>query len=165
MSEPNAPTPPPVTPYLTVADASGAIDFYVRAFGAQVLSRQPTPDGSKLIHAALLVNGGLVMLSDDFPEMSGGQRRDPKALGGTPVTLHLDLPDVKAVWKQAVDTGAAVRMPLAVQFWGDEYGVLEDPFGHRWSLATRVKKVSEQELDAGAQAHFGADAKATKKKA
>lgn len=162
MSTPNVPPPPPVTPYLTVSDAGRAIDFYVRAFGAKELTRQATPDGSKLIHAALLVNGGLVMLSDDFPEMSGGQRRDPKALGGTAVTLHLDLPDVKSVWQQAVDAGASVKMPLAVQFWGDEYGILEDPFGHRWSLATRRKEATKGELDAGAQEHFGAGVKATK---
>jgi PhnB protein len=155
MSEPNVPEPPPVTPYLTVGDARGAIDFYVRAFGATELSRQSTPDRSKIIHAALAVNGGLVMLSDDFPEMSGGKRRDPRSLGGSAVTIHLDVADAQAIWKSAVGAGAQVKMPLEVQFWGDEYGILEDPFGHRWSVSRRVKRASQADLDAGAREHFG----------
>jgi PhnB protein len=147
------PTPPPLSPYLTVDDARAACEFYVRAFDAKVLSQQPTPDGKKLIHAALDVNGGLFMLSADFPEMSGSSRT-PKAFGGTPVTLHLDLADVDATWKKAVDAGAKVVMPVADQFWGDRYGILEDPFGHRWSLATRKAVVGEDALKAGAEKHF-----------
>jgi PhnB protein len=160
MPDPNVPTPPPLTPYLTVGDAKAAIDFYVRAFGAKEVSRQPTPDGTKIIHAALtLENGGLVMLSDDFPAMGGGKSRDPKKVGGGSVTLHLDLPDVKKTWARAMEAGATERMPLAVQFWGDEYGILEDPFGHRWSLATRGGVPTKQDLDAGAAKHFPAGKK------
>jgi PhnB protein len=148
--------PPPVTPYLTVDGAAAAIDFYKRAFGAVEVARQPTPDGSKIIHAAISINGGLVFLCDDFsasnPEMA---QKTPHKLGGTPVTLHLDLPDVDATWQQAVAAGARVVMPLAEQFWGDRYGQLEDPFGHAWSLATRKKVASQDELDAGAKKHFG----------
>jgi len=155
MAPKQVPPPPPLAPYLTVDDAKAAIDFYARAFGAVELSRQPTPDGTKLIHAALSFNGGLLMLCDDFPELAGGVRRSAKALGGTPVTLHLDLPDVDRVWKSAVDAGATVTMPLADMFWGDRYGKLRDPFGHEWSLATRKHQASQAELDAGAQKHFG----------
>ncbi|WP_437973875.1 VOC family protein [Sorangium sp. So ce295] len=150
------PAPPPVSPYLTVDDARAAIAFYQRAFGATVVAEQPTPDGKKLIHAALLVNGGLVMLSDDFPEQCGGVSRTPKAFGGTAVTLHLDLPDVDATWKSAVEAGASVEMPLADMFWGDRYGIVTDPFGHRWSLATRKKPATQEELDAGAKKQFPA---------
>jgi PhnB protein len=149
------PPPPPLAPYLTVDNAKAAIDFYARAFGAVELSRQPTPNGDKLIHAALSFNGGLLMLSDDFPEMAGGMRRTPKALGGTSVTLHLDVPDVDSVWKSAVAAGATVTLPLAEMFWGDRYGKLRDPFGHEWSLATRKQQASQAELDAGTQKHFG----------
>jgi PhnB protein len=149
-----APVPPPLAPYLVVDDAKAAIAFYEKAFGAKELSRQPTPDGSKLIHAALDINGGLLMLSDDFPEMSGGAKRTPTALGGTPVTLHLDLPDVDAMFDRAVKAGARVAMPLADQFWGDRYGKLVDPFGHSWSLATRKSQPSEAELASGAKKHF-----------
>jgi PhnB protein len=156
MPDPSVPTPPPLTPYLTVGDASAAIAFYVRAFGAKEMSRQTTPDGTKIIHAALtLENGGLVMLSDDFPEMGGGKSRDPKKVGGGSVTLHLDLPDVKKTWARAIEAGATERMPLALQFWGDVYGILEDPFGHRWSLATRGAPRTQKDLDAGAAEHFG----------
>jgi PhnB protein len=147
--------PPPVTPYLTVDGAAAAIDFYKKAFGAVEVARQPTPDGSKIIHAAITINGGLIFLCDDFsasnPEMA---QKTPQKLGGTPVTLHLDLPDVDATWKQAVAAGARVVMPLAEQFWGDRYGQIEDPFGHAWSLATRKKVASKEELDAGAKKHF-----------
>ena len=150
------PVPPPVAPYLAVDDARAAITFYERAFGAVVTHRQDTPDGQKVIHAALAINGGLVMLCDDFPEMKGGRSSHPRALGGTPVTIHLDLPDVDALWGRAVDAGATVDMPLADQFWGDRYGILTDPFGHRWSLATRKRAVTRDDLDRGAAEHFPA---------
>jgi PhnB protein len=128
----------PLTPYLTVSDAGGAIEFYSRAFGAKVVNKQGTKDGTKLMHVAMVLpNGGLLMFADDFPEMRGGKSSTPEALGGSPVTLHLDLPDVDATWKQATEAGAEVTMPLADQFWGDRYGQLRDPFGHQWSLATR----------------------------
>jgi PhnB protein len=97
-----------------------------------------------------------VFLSDDFsvehPEMGS---KTPQALGGSPVTLHLDLPDVDATWAQAIAAGATVVMPLAEQFWGDRYGAIQDPFGHQWSLATRKKVATQDDLDAGARKHFG----------
>jgi PhnB protein len=140
------PPPPPVSPYLTVGDAGAAIDFYQRAYGAELLSKQPGPDGKRLIHAALAINGGLVMLSDDFPEYHGGKSSTPKTFGGTPVTIHLDVADVDALWARAIGAGATAVMPLADQFWGDRYGVVEDPFGHRWSMATRKGRPSADEL-------------------
>ena len=94
----------------------------------------PRPDG-KLVHAALRINGFLVMLNDDFPEMCGGKSMTPKSLGGTPVTIHLHVTDVDAAFQRALDAGATVVMPLEDQFWGDRYGVVADPFGHQWSLA------------------------------
>src|SRR5262249_44644605 len=121
------PPPPPVSPYLVVDDARAAIEFYKKAFGAEELYRNELPDGNKILHAALRINGGVIMLSDDFPETKGGKSTTPKALGGTPVTIHLDLPDVDAIFKRAVDAGATVRMPLGDQFWGDRYGALRDP--------------------------------------
>jgi PhnB protein len=147
--------PPPLTPYLTVDNADSAIAFYKRAFGAKELARHAAPDGKKLMHAALDINGSLVMLCDDFPEYRGGKAGHPNALGGSGVTLHLDLPDVDAAFKKAVEAGASVTMPLADQFWGDRYGQLKDPFGHQWSLATRKRQPSPEELEAGAKASFG----------
>lgn len=129
---------PPVAPYLCVSDAAAAIAFYERAFGAKTLSLHHAKDGKKITHASLDINGGIVMLSDDFPEYSGTSRA-PQAFGGSPVTIHLCLPDVDATWKAAVDAGATVVMPLADQYWGDRYGQLRDPSGHSWSLSTPTK--------------------------
>ena len=129
-----------VAPHLFVDDAVKAIDFYTRAFGAQELGRHLAQDGKRLMHASLRINNSMVMLCDDFPEMNGGKGRTPKALGGSPVTIHLQVPDVDALWKQAVAAGATIEFPLADQFWGDRYGVLLDPFGHSWSIASPARK-------------------------
>lgn len=138
---------PALSPHLVVDNAAAAIDFYVKAFDAEELGRVPRPDG-KLIHAALRVNGFLLMLNDDFPEMSGGKSMTPKSLGGTPVTIHLTVTDVDAMFQRALDAGATVVMPLEDQFWGDRYGMVEDPFGHRWSLGQPVREVSVDEIAA-----------------
>lgn len=136
---------PAVSPHLVVDDAAAAIDFYVKAFGATELGRVPGPDG-RLVHAALTINGATVMLNDDFPEYSDGKSQTPKALGGTPVTIHLTVTDVEAKFAQAVDAGAEVVMPLEDQFWGDRYGLVKDPFGHQWSLGQPVREVSPEEI-------------------
>jgi PhnB protein len=86
------------------------------------------------------------MLNDDFPEMSGGKSMTPKALGGTPVTIHLTVTDVDTKFQRALDAGATVVMPLEDQFWGDRYGAVEDPFGHRWSLGQPTREVSYDEI-------------------
>jgi PhnB protein len=125
-----------VAPHLMIRDrkASDAIDFYKRAFGARELNRVPNDDG-RIMHAHLEINGGSVMLNDDFPEFRQGQSAE--APNG--VTLHLQVADADALWQQAVAAGANVTMPLEDQFWGDRYGQLQDPFGHRWSIGAPVK--------------------------
>ncbi|RDH78941.1 VOC family protein [Mycolicibacterium moriokaense] len=143
---------PAVMPHLVVDDAAAAIDFYVKALGAVELGRVPGPDG-KLIHAALTVNGSTVMLNDDFPEMSGGKSMTPKALGGSPVTVHLVVTDVDAKFQRAIDAGATVVMPVEDQFWGDRYGVLRDPFGHQWSMGQPVREVSMDEIQEAMKQH------------
>jgi PhnB protein len=137
---------PTVIPHLVVDDAAAAIDFYVKAFGAVELGRVPGP-GGKLVHAALTINGGSIMLNDDFPEMSGGKSMTPTSLGGTPVTIHLQVTeDVDGKFQQALDAGATVVAPLEDQFWGDRYGAVRDPFGHHWSLGQQVREVSMEEI-------------------
>ena len=136
---------PALSPHLTVDDAAAAIDFYVKAFGAVEVGRVPRADG-KLIHAAVRINGQTVMLNDDFPEMCGGRSMTPRALGGTPVTLHLTVTDVEDRFSQAVEAGATVLQPLADQFWGDRYGMVADPFGHRWSMGQPVREVSYEQI-------------------
>lgn len=136
---------PALSPHLVVDDANAAIDFYVKAFGAAEMGRVPRQDG-KVIHGAVQIDGSLVMLADDFPEMNDGKSMTPKALGGTPVTIHLTVTDVDSRFQQALDAGATVVMPVEDQFWGDRYGVLRDPFGHQWSLGQPVREVSMAEL-------------------
>jgi PhnB protein len=137
---------PLVAPHLVVDDAAAAVDFYVKAFGATELGRVPHPDG-RLVHAALNLNGSMVMLNDDFPEHHDGKSSTPTALGGTPVTIHLQVTDVEAAFARAVDAGATVVAPLEDQFWGDRYGIVRDPFGHQWSLGQPVREVSPEEIE------------------
>ncbi|MFN8033588.1 MAG: VOC family protein [Mycobacterium sp.] len=136
---------PALSPYLIVDGAAAAIDFYVKAFNAVELGRVPGPDG-RLINAAVQINGFTVMLNDDFPETTDGVSMTPKALGGTPVTIHLTVTDVDDWFQRAVDAGATVVMPLEDQFWGDRYGMVRDPFGHQWSLGQPVREVSFEEI-------------------
>lgn len=136
-----------LAPHLVCADAAAAIDFYKAAFGAVEMLRLPMPDG-KLAHAAVLINDCMVMLVDEMPERGA---LGPNRLGGSPVTLHLNVPDVDAAVARAVEAGAVVTMPVADQFWGDRYGQLRDPFGHSWSIATPGKnapRTSEELLAA-----------------
>ena len=144
---------PPLTPYLTVSDAAAAIAFYVNAFGAEEIERALTPDGQKIMHAEVAINGGMVMLSDDFPE-SPTEVSTPEALGGSPVTLHLSVDEPKALWERAVAAGAEVTMPLERQFWGALYGRLRDPFGHHWSIISEAEPVTDEELREGASEAF-----------
>ncbi|WP_422744799.1 VOC family protein [Mycobacterium sp. WMMD1722] len=142
---------PFIAPHLVVDNAAAAIDFYVAAFGASEYGRVPGPDG-RLVHAALDINGSMVMLNDDFPEMCADASMTPKALGGSPVTIHLQVTDVDGWFQRAVDAGATVVMPVEEQFWGDRYGVLKDPFGHIWSLGQPVRTVPIEEVQAAMQA-------------
>jgi uncharacterized glyoxalase superfamily protein PhnB len=119
-----------VTPYLNVEGAGKAADFYIRAFGATEMARMPPDDKGRTMHIHLYINGGSLMLADFFPEH-----------GHPPVKhqgydLHLQVDDVEPVWKRAVDAGAEIVMPVERMFWGHRYGVLRDPFGVRWSVAS-----------------------------
>jgi uncharacterized glyoxalase superfamily protein PhnB len=137
-----------LSPHLVCAGAAKAIEFYKQAFDATELMRLPMPDG-KLMHAAIRINESSVMLVDENPQMGN---KAPTTLNGTPVTLHLMVADVDKVFAKAVKAGAKVVLPVADQFWGDRYGVLEDPFGHRWSIATPGKPKTPEEILAAARA-------------
>ena len=137
-----------LSPHLVCAGAADAIAFYKKAFGAVEKSRLPGKDG-KLMHAAIEVCGSSVMLVDEMREWGA---LSPKTLKGTPVTIHLYVDDVDQFVKRAVKAGATLRMPVADMFWGDRYGQIEDPFGHRWSVATHQRDVTEQEMRAAMKA-------------
>jgi PhnB protein len=146
-----------VTPHLICAGAAKAIEFYKEAFGATEQARLPGPDG-RLMHAAVKIGDSQVMLVDEMPEWGA---LGPKALKGSPVTLHLYVEDVDAAVKKAVSAGAKVTMPVADQFWGDRYGKIEDPFGHHWSIATHLRDVGAEEAQQ-AMREMAAHAKAAK---
>lgn len=140
-----------VTPHLIVRGAAEAIEFYKRAFGAQELERSPMPGGTKLMHAEIRVGNSKVMLVDKFPEWGSVS---PLALGGSAVTLHLYVKDVDAVFDRAVKASCKVEMPLMDTFWGDRFGQLVDPFGHKWSLATHKEDLTQEEMAKRAEAFF-----------
>jgi PhnB protein len=154
MPEPNDRPISSLSPHLFVSNAAAAIEFYKKAFNAEELTRHAAPDGKRIMHAALLVNGATLMLCDDFPEYRGGKGSTPEALGGSPVVLHLQVKEADPVFNQAVAAGAKVAMPLADQFWGDRYGQITDPFGHTWSIGAKLRNVTEEELREAAKAAF-----------
>jgi PhnB protein len=142
---------PRVTPYLSIDGAADAIDFYQEVLGATVRGRMDGPDG-KVGHAELDIGDSVVMLSDAFPDMGAPT---PKALGGSPVTLMVYLEDVDAAFARAIERGATEIAPVQDQFYGDRSGQFEDPFGHRWNVATHVEDVPAEEMDARAAQALG----------
>lgn len=147
-----------LTPHITVRDAARAIDFYQKAFGAEVLRVSHGPEG-KIMHATLKIGDSILMLNDEFPEWGA---LGPPSTGGSGVIMHMYLENVDSAFERVVSTGATVKMPLGDAFWGDRYGAVVDPFGHTWSLASKVKDVSKDELDKATQDMFG---RGTKKSA
>ena len=135
-----------ITPHITIRDrrAPEAIEFYKRAFGAEELMRHPTEDG-RLMHAHLKINGGSLMLHDDFPEHMGGPANPPASF-----VLHLQVADADAAWQRALDAGAKVRFDLKDQFWGDRYGQVTDPFGFIWSIGAPVKREQQAQQPSAA---------------
>jgi len=131
------------TPYLTLQNTSAAIDFYKRAFGAKELCRMLGPDG-KIMHAEITIGDSHLMLTD---ESSASETKSPQTLNGTASALFLYVEDVDTAFKQALKAGAKQTQSLQDMFWGDRFGKLTDPFGHRWLLASRVEEVSSAEIE------------------
>jgi len=139
-----------VTPHLVCRDAPGAIEFYKQAFEARVMARLDSPQGG-LMHACLRIGDSAVMLME---ESSACQAVSPVTLKGTPVTLHLYVEDADAVFARALQAGATALMPPADMFWGDRYGVVVDPYGHQWAIATHVRDITPEAIREAAAA-FG----------
>ena len=139
---------PVLTPYLICKDASRAIAFYTKVLGATEKMRMPTPDG-RVGHAELRFGESMIMLADEHPEMGF---RSPQAIGGSPVSLHLYVENVDGVFQRAIASGAKERQPVENKFYGDRSGTIEDPFGHVWTLATRVEDVPPEEMEKRAAA-------------
>src|SRR6267143_2127083 len=137
-----------VTPQLTLREAARAIDFYKQAFGAQELMRMPAPDGKSIWHAEIRIGDSVVYVGDEMPQSPTAA---PSPTHKPTCIVQLYVPDCDAVFQAAVQAGARVAMPLADMFWGDRYGVVTDPFGQVWGIATRVKDLSPEEMAKGAQ--------------
>jgi PhnB protein len=131
-----------ITPQLAVNGVGDAIAWYTKALGANELLRNVAPDGVRIMHAELLLGDSRFFVVDEFAE----SMMAPSTLGGTTITLHLYVRDVDTLFDRAVAAGATVLMPVADQFWGDRYGILKDPFGHRWSIASRIEDLSPARL-------------------
>lgn len=132
-----------ISPSLAVDNATEAIEFYKKAFGATEKVRMDGPGGT-IAHAELEIGNSILMLSDPFPQ---SDVRPPKEIGGTTVNIFMYVDDVDAAVQQAVDAGATITMPVDNQFWGDRFGTITDPYGHSWGLATHVEDVSPEEME------------------
>ena len=138
-----------VTPTLTISGASNAIEFYKKAFDAKEIYRFPGPDGKSIMHAEIRIGDSAIMLCDEMPEMGC---LSPKSNGGPSGSIYLYVNDVDSVFSKAISAGAKPMMPIMDGFWGDRMGVLTDPFGHRWAVATRKKDMTSDEIQkAGAE--------------
>ena len=136
-----------VTPYLTVSNAAAAIAFYQAAFGAEEVTRVIGEDGVTVLHCELKIGNSIVLLADEIPEAG---ILSPIKLGGTPTLIHLYVKDVDEFWQQALFAGATEIAPLVDTYWGDRCGKLMDPFGHAWSVASKVERVSQEDIQARA---------------
>ena len=131
-----------ITPHIVVRQAEEAAEFYVKALGAEIVCLIKTPTG-QVMHGAISIDGAQVYLVEEFPDFGA---KSPQLLGGSPVSMHVQCPDVDARFQRAVDAGCTVAMPVSDQFWGDRFGVVTDPYGHSWSFATTVREVSGEEI-------------------
>jgi uncharacterized glyoxalase superfamily protein PhnB len=141
-------------PHLVCDPCSAAIEFYKKAFGAEEVHRMHAPDGRKIMHAAIRIGNSFVFLVDDFPEFCGGKSESPAALKGSPVTIHHYVENCDAAIQRALDAGAKVLMPAMDMFWGDRYGAVTDPYGHKWSFATHVKDLTPEQIQGGMKEAF-----------
>ena len=139
-----------VTPTLTVRGAADAIEFYKKAFGAQEMMRFPGPDGKTIMHAEIKIGDSRIMLNDEFPQM---KCMSPQSVGGASSGIFLYVENADATFNKAVSAGAKITMPIMDAFWGDRCGVIEDPFGHKWTISTHARDLSfEEMMKAGAEA-------------
>jgi PhnB protein len=134
-----------LTPHLVIKDAAKAIDFYKQAFGAEEMKRMPMPDG-RLLHACLKIGNSMLMLCDEFPDSGCGNSASPATLGKAHATVHMFVEDVDKAYQRAVEAGAIAQMPPQDMFWGDRYGLLVDPFGQPWSIATHKEDLTPEEM-------------------
>jgi PhnB protein len=141
-------------PHLIVNDGMAALNFYQDVFGGAQGDVMMAPDGKRLMHGEIVLDGHKLFVSDEFSEKEGGTCKMPQTLGGTCVRITLQVDDADAVVERALARGARVLMPVADMFWGARYGKIVDPFGHEWGINQQVKEQSPEETDARANEFF-----------
>lgn len=149
MTQPASERYPSVTPSLTFKDTAKALEFYKKAFGAEVVVFLPGPNGQGVMHATMKVGGTMLMMGDEMPGCPSAE-----TLGNCPMSLYMYVPDADAAFNQAVAAGASVVMPVQDMFWGDRVGNIRDPFGYAWMIATHIKDLTHDEINKGAAAFF-----------
>jgi PhnB protein len=140
-----------LTPYLMFKDSRKAIEFYKLAFGAKEQFLMPGFDGKSVMHAEVLIGDSTIMMSDENPQQAC---KSAETMGGSPVAFYVYVEDVDSAFDKAMAAGAASRMPVQDMFWGDRIGSVSDPFGYSWTLATRTRDLSPEEIEKGARAAF-----------
>jgi len=145
-----------VTPCLTLKNSLKALEFYKKAFGAKNTKALPSPDGTRTMHASMQIGDSILMMGDELP---GQSCASAETLGTSPMSLYVYVPNVDAIFKQAVAAGATITMPVTDMFWGDRCGSLKDPFGYTWMIATHSRDLSDKEMQEGAEAFFAAAVK------
>jgi PhnB protein len=141
-------------PHLIVSDGVAALEFYKNTFGAEVGDNMMAPDGKRLLHGEIVLDGHKFFVSDEFSSSEGGTCKMPETLGGTSVRITLQTDNANAVVERAVAGGARVIMPLQDMFWGARYGQIADPFGHAWGINQQLKEQSAEETQAKADEFF-----------
>jgi PhnB protein len=137
-------------PHLAVSDGLAALEFYKSVFGAEEGDRMMAPDGKRIMHGEIIIDGHKCFLSDEFAEHEGGTVKTPQTLGGTCVRVTLMVDDADDLVARAVAAGAQVLMPVQELFWGARYGKIVDPFGHEWGINQQLKEQTPEETQAAA---------------
>ena len=141
-------------PHLIVNDGMAALKFYQEVFGAEPGHNMMAPDGKRLMHGELVLDGHKIFVSDEFRPEEGGACKTPQTLGGTSVRITLQTDEPDAVVERAVARGARVSMPVTDMFWGARYGQFVDPFGHIWGVNQQLKEQTAAETNAAAEEFF-----------
>lgn len=147
-----------VTPSITFKDSQKAIEFYKKAFGAEVLDLFQSPSGRGIMHATIQIGNSIVMMGDENPTAENCGK-SAETLGGSPISFYVYVPNADATFKQAVTVGGTATMPVADMFWGDRAGQIKDPFGYSWMIATHTQDLTTEQVRKGAQAFFAQMAK------
>lgn len=141
-------------PHLIVNDGSAALKFYKEVFEAEAGDNMMAPDGKRLLHGEIVLDGHKLFLSDEFTAAEGGTCKMPQTLGGTCVRITLQVDDADALVARAIAHGAHVLMPVADMFWGARYGKIVDPFGHEWGINQQQRELGKEETAAAAAEFF-----------